>query len=126
MIEKGEIAADGKPMDLIKTSEFLRNVLTKDDIKNKNKLYQTSINGVNPMQEAATVLNEEANGKVLSDIERAEKRKLLEAHKRAYVGVRKKTLENQRRKEGKPLPEKKQRQPLNPPSAVLNRGGAEF
>lgn len=126
VIEKGEVAADGKPMDLIKTSEFLRNVLTKDDIKNKNKLYQTSINGVNPMQEAATVLNEEANGKVLSDIERAEKRKLLEAHKRAYVGVRKKTLENQRRKEGKPLPEKKQRQPLNPPSAVLNRGGAEI
>lgn len=126
VVEKGEIAADGKPMDLIKTSEFLRNVLTKDDIKNKNKLYQTSINGINPMQEAATVLNEEANGKVLSDIERAEKRKLLEAHKRAYVGVRKKTIENERRKVGKPLPEKKQRQPLNPPSAIPSRGGTEI
>ena len=126
VVEKGEIAADGKPMDLIKTSEFLRNVLTKDDIKNKNKLYQTSINGVNPMQEAATVLNEESKGKVLSDIERAEKRKLLEAHKRAYVNVRKKTIENERRKVGKPLPEKRQRQPLNPPSAIPSRGGAEM
>lgn len=126
VIEKGEIAADGKPMDLIKTSEFLRNVLTKDDIKNKNKLYQTSVNGVNPMQEAATVLNEESKGKVLSDIERAEKRKLLEAHKRAYVNVRKKTIENERRKVGKPLPEKRQKQPLNPPSAIPSRGGAEM
>ncbi len=126
VIEKGEVAADGKPIDLIKTSEFLRNVLTKDDIKNKNRLYQTSVNGINPMQEAATVLNEETNGKVLSDIERAEKRRLLEAHKRAYVGVRKKTIENQRRKEGKALPEKKQRQPLNPPSAIPSRGGAEI
>lgn len=66
-----------------------------------------SINGANPMQEAAELLNGEAGGRILSDAERAEKRRLLEAHKRAYVGVRKNALKSERVKTGKDLPEKK-------------------
>ncbi|MCM1324839.1 MAG: ABC transporter ATP-binding protein/permease [Acetobacter sp.] len=109
VVENGTVTADGKPMDLIQTSEFLRETLTKEDIKNKRKLYNNSVNGENPMQAVAEVVNAEADGKVLSDAERKKKRQLLEAHKRAYVGVRKNALKSERIKEGKPLPEKKER-----------------
>lgn len=107
VVEKGKISADGKPQDLIKSNEFLRSFLTKEDIKTKRRLYNMSINGANPMQEAAELLNGEAGGRILSDAERAEKRRLLEAHKRAYVGVRKNALKSERVKLGKDLPEKK-------------------
>ena len=126
VVEKGEVTADGRPLDLIKTSEFLRSVLTKDDIKNKRKLYNNSVNGANPMQEAAVILNEEAGGKVLSDAERREKRRLLEAYKRAYVGVRKNAIKSARNKEGKPLPEKKERRPLHPVPAFSGQKSAEM
>lgn len=106
VVENGTISADGKPMDLIRTSDFLQNMLTEEDIKNKRKLYNISINGENPMQTVARIVNTEAEGKVLSDTERMKKRKLLEAHKRAFVGVRKNALKSARVKEGKRLPEK--------------------
>ena len=126
VVEKGKISADGKPQDLIKSNEFLRSFLTKEDIKTKRRLYNMSINGANPMQEAAELLNGEAGGRILSDAERAEKRRLLEAHKRAYVGVRKNALKSERVKTGKDLPEKKDRQPLQPVPAVPVKGGAEM
>ena len=126
VVEKGKISADGKPQDLIKSNEFLRSFLTKEDIKTKRRLYNMSINGANPMQEAAELLNGEAGGRILSDAERAEKRRLLEAHKRAYVGVRKNALKSERVKLGKDLPEKKERQPLQPVPAVPVKGGAEM
>lgn len=126
VVEKGKISADGKPQDLIKSNEFLRSFLTKEDIKTKRRLYNMSINGANPMQEAAKLLNGEAGGRILSDAERAEKRRLLEAHKRAYVGVRKNALKSERVKTGKDLPEKKERQPLQPVPAVPVKGGAEM
>ena len=126
VVEKGKISADGKPQDLIKSNEFLRSFLTKEDIKTKRRLYNMSINGANPMQEAAELLNGEAGGRILSDAERAEKRRLLEAHKRAYVGVRKNALKSERVKTGKDLPEKKERQPLQPVPAVPVKGGAEM
>ena len=126
VVEKGKISADGKPQDLIKSNEFLRSFLTKEDIKTKRRLYNMSINGANPMQEAAELLNGEVGGRILSDAERAEKRRLLEAHKRAYVGVRKNALKSERVKTGKDLPEKKERQPLQPVPAVPVKGGAEM
>lgn len=111
---------------MIKSNEFLRSFLTKDDIKTKRQLYNASVNGINPKKEAAELLNQEADGRVLSDAERAEKRKLLEAHKRAYVGVRKNAIKSERAKAGKTLPEKKERRPLQPIPAVPVKGGAEM
>ncbi len=126
VVQEGQISGDGKPLDLIKSNDFLRKTLTKDDISNKRRLYNTNIHGNNPMQEAAEILNGEASGKVLSDAERADKLKLLEAHKRAYVGVRKNAIKSDRAKEGKPLPEKNGKQPLRPIPAIPTKGGVEI
>ena len=126
VMEKGKVTADGAPTKLIQTSDFMRQVLTKEDLKNKRQLYNQVVKGENPMQTAATILNREADGEVLSDEERKQKRRLLEAHKRAYVGVRKNAIKSRREDEGKPVPEKKQREPRRPASAVLGNKSMEM
>lgn len=70
------------------------------------------------MQEAAELLNGEASGRILSDAERAEKRRLLEAHKRAYVGVRKNALKSERVKTRKGFAGEKRTPALQPVPAV--------
>ena len=101
VIENGQVSGDGRPQDLIKTNDFLRTVLTKEDIRNKKRLYNISINGQNQLKETAILLNEEDSGKVLTDNERLKKRKLLEENKQAYIQARKNALLHKRIKDKK-------------------------
>lgn len=42
IVQKGKITADGKPMELIETSEFLKKSMTKQDIISKQQLFANS------------------------------------------------------------------------------------
>lgn len=123
VVEKGKIIADGKPMDLVKAGKISQEVLDVQDIKSKRKQYHISVNGENPMKEVAELVGAEDKGYVLSDAERMKKLRLLEAHKRAFVGVRKNALKSERIKEGKPLPQEKE---INAMISVSKRRGKEY
>lgn len=104
----GKVEADGKPLDLIRTNDYMRNeTLTASDYANKQELYRRTIYGVKPEKRIAELAGEEAKGGVLLDSELKEKRRLLELHRDVYVKVRKKAIESERKKQGKPLFEKK-------------------
>ncbi|MBO5442118.1 MAG: hypothetical protein J6A09_06095, partial [Alphaproteobacteria bacterium] len=81
--------------------------LTASDYANKQELYRRTIYGVKPEKRIAELAGEEAKGGVLLDSELKEKRRLLELHRDVYVKVRKKAIESERKKQGKPLFEKK-------------------
>lgn len=125
VVENGNVSADGKPIDLVKTSEFLKQTLTKADIENKRRLYSNWIKGDNYQKETAEILGDEASGKVLTDEERRKKLQLLSAHKRAYVGTRKNAMIKQRVNDGKPLPQYKGK-PVSQAVIPVAKGGAEI
>lgn len=104
----GKVEADGKPLDLIRTNDYMRNeTLTASDYANKQELYQRTIYGVKPEKRIAELASEETKGGVLLDEELKEKRRLLELHRDVYVKVRKKAIESERKKQGLPMPAKR-------------------
>ena len=87
MVKDGRIVADGSPYDLI-SANMMGNVLTKEGVKNNEKLYDKTVNGDNPYEQINELFNDE-NKRSLSDLERMEKRRLLEANREAYIKARK-------------------------------------
>ena len=96
MIKNGQIVADGSPFDLA-SSNMMGNILSPEGIKNNEKLYEKTIKGDNPYQQVNELFNEEEE-RVLSDLERKEKRRLLEQNKEAYIKARKGAISKRRRK----------------------------
>ena len=98
MIKGGQIVADGSPYDLARAN-MMGNVLTKEGIKNNENLYEKTIKGENPYKQVSELFGEE-EVRVLSDLERKEKRRLLEQNKEAYVRARKGAISKRRANRG--------------------------
>ena len=94
MIKEGKIIADGSPYDLARANK-MGSVLSKEGIKNNEKLYEKTIKGDNPYKQVNELFKEE-EVRVLSDLERKEKRRLLEQNKEAYIKARKGAISKQR------------------------------
>lgn len=94
MIKEGQIVADGSPYDLAR-SNMMGNVLSKEGIENNEKLYEKTIKGDNPYKQVNELFKEEEE-RVLSDLERKEKRRLLEQNKEAYIKARKGAISKKR------------------------------
>ena len=95
MVKDGKIVADGSPLDLVRANR-MGNVLTKEGIKNNEKLFDKTVNGDNPYQQVNDLFSDEEK-RSLSDLERKEKRRLLETNKEAYIKVRKGAILKARR-----------------------------
>ena len=90
IVKDGQIVADGSPNDLARAN-MMGNVLSKEGIKNNENLYERTIRGDNPYKQVNELFNEE-EVRVLSDLERKEKRRLLEQNREAYIKARKGAL----------------------------------
>ena len=94
MIKNGQIVADGSPYDLA-SSNMMGNVLSKEGIMNYKQLYEKTIKGDNPYKQVNELFNEE-EVRILSDLERKEKRRLLEQNREAYIMARKGAIQKRR------------------------------
>lgn len=96
IVKNGEVTADGKPMDLVKTGKITRSVLSAEDVKIRRQQFQESVNGVRPEQEISEILKAEERG--LTDEEREHKGKLLRDHPKEFVNAYKQKMNKKRAK----------------------------
>lgn len=98
VVKNGEVTADGKPMNLVKSGDITRSVLSAEDVKTRRRQFQESVNGVRPEQEIAEILKAEERG--LTDEERERKGKLLREHPEEFVNAYKQQMKKKRAKNG--------------------------
>ena len=85
-------------MNLVKSGDITRSVLSAEDVKTRRRQFQESVNGVRPEQEIAEILKAEERG--LTDEERERKGKLLREHPEKFVNAYKQQMKKKRAKNG--------------------------
>ena len=117
IISGGKVVADGKPEKLMDT-DYMKGVLTERELEEKKTIYNKSVGEYHYERDVAR-LYEKENQRPLTDDERNIKLELIKKHKNAWKIVKSSRLKN-RENSGKPVPEKRKREPLNPAPAFIS------